>query len=346
MFISGYLFSQQSLTDSLQKQINEIKKTQDKDFETKVQEAVKKETFDYVSRVWGITTIVFTVLLAIAGFLGYKFTGSWIKDLKDKIDDSVITGIDNKVSETMKREYNKITQRQNTFFMEIKLDRLKHKYEDTTKKFSLKEANEDFLTLMEDCAATDNKEFTEETLSDLIKFLFDKTFYFTITELVNKYEKDYKINETDWANVAISNMTMYVSYGSKQYKEMAITSSDNSLNVLPSYGEPQAVKLIIYAFDISKKPILSSEEKAGDIVRTIFEELNSGDDFTSAYEAYNYIARLGDYYKVFKNTLNENFPDEMKELESRYNKYAALLNPPVNPEAGTTGTNPGEKNQA
>ncbi|MDQ3019573.1 MAG: hypothetical protein M3R36_03240 [Bacteroidota bacterium] len=343
ILIPEYSFSQQPVIDSLQKQINEIKKTQDRDFEKKVEEAVKKETFDYVSKIWGITAIVFSVVIAIAGFLGYKFTGSWIKDLKDKIDKSVITEIDDKVSNTIKTDYNKITQRQNTFFMEIKLDRLKLKYDDETKNFSLREVNQDFLTLMEDCAATDNKEFTEKTLSEVIKFLFDKRFYFTITELANKYEKSYEINETDWANVAISNMSMYVFYGSKQYKEMAIKSSNNSLNALPNYGEPQAVKLIIYAFDISKKPIQSSEEKTEDIIKTIFEELNSGTDFTSAYEACNYILRLGDTYSEYKNILIEKFPGEFKDLESRKNIYRDLINPPVNTPFEQTDPNADEK---
>lgn len=314
--------SMQPKPDSLQQQINELKKNSDKEFSKMVNEEVKKQSNDYISKLWGTAGIIISIVVAVAGFLGYRLTDKWLENTKIKITNDIMSNIEDKVNGMINKKYNEVTLGQNKFFTEMIFDRLKDKYE-VDKGYTIKEVNKDFYGLMDDYVVKiSDKDFITNILSDVVLFLFSKTYYEPLTQIVDKYEGSSSLTEDTWANVAIANMTLYVSRGFESYRKQSWYACEKSLELNNIYAEPMVVKIILLWLQISYEKNSQVKESLVSELKNMFNAINSGSDKYVSFLVNERLQTRGELYLPF---INEAAPTEYAELVKRYDEYIQEL---------------------
>jgi len=202
--------------------------------------------------------------------------------------------------------------KQQTFILESKLEKIKM---NTDRTEVLKELD----PLFPEALLTGEKSLMGKYMDELIRVNFDLGKNDELAKLVQEHENRCPISEESWANVGIANMDLYFKSASPEYRDMAIKASDNSLKVLPSYGEPLAVKLLVYIFGYVKTGDTNKKDELKKNCREIIEQLNAGEDTITAKEAYNYIfKKTGPLYLPYIEELLELFPAEMELMKRRH----------------------------
>ena len=294
-----------SKVDSLAGEISKLKREHEKEFEESVSEAIQEKLVGVITKWFGIASLI----LAILGGLGIKISadkvGKYVTDLAQKTAAKTVE------SEQAER-WRTLWLKQQTFILESKLEKIKM---NENRAEVLKELD----TLFPESLLTGEKRLMGKYMDELIRVNFDLGKNDELARLVQEHENRCPISEESWANVGIANMELYYKSASPEYRDMAIKASDNSLKVLPNYGEPLAVKLLVHIFGYVKTGDPNKKDELKRNCREIIEHLNAGEDTITAKEAYNYIfKKTGTLYRPYIEELLELFPAEMESMKKRY----------------------------
>ena len=131
---------------------------------------------------------------------------------------------------------------------------------------------------------------------------------------------------------SFSSMILYIESNSPAFKTISIDAINESLKLLPTYGIPHAVRLLIHAVDFDRMKDEKSRiaEKAEAIKLAV--QINSGTGKYPLFETYDYLNKT--FNKSYASTPYANIllvmiPDEMKTTKEKYESYI--------PKSETTG---------
>jgi hypothetical protein len=258
------------------------------------------------------------------------------KDLKKEIDEEfgrISKYIDEKVATAANMAAKQETERQlATLRDDIQLSQktvLKTELEtlinDVQMLTNYKEALIKLNPLLQKAISLNDKELVNEFLDYLFRWTYATRAYEEIDKLRIKYEKDFDFKETTWVNIAISDMNLYDQHYAPIYKKRANSAIDHSLDKLPNYGVPYAVRLIIHMIDYKNMDAQDEKKLEKRETQKLFNIVNSGESLVTSYETYDYLignegTRFHDYFLM----LVDNYPEQMKLMEKRYNSYLIL----------------------
>lgn len=203
----------------------------------------------------------------------------------------------------------------NTLINEVKSRRLN--YKDALRKLN---------PLLQRVIRLNDKELANKFLDYLFRWTYKNRSYEDLDELRIQYENDFDFKETTWANIAIGDMILYEESFSPIYKERAISAIENSLNKMPNYGTPYAVRLIIHMLDYKKKKDQEVKESEKREALKLIDIVNSGTMPLTSFETYDYFIRSkGTRFYKYVELLFENFPEPMELMSKRSKQYINLL---------------------
>ena len=273
-----------------------------------VRQDVRRELYVIISK-WGS---IFSILLALIGYFGIEKYVNW------KIDQVTVN------------KYKEITEEQTLFMKRVALQfQLKEIQNKTDKK---KYEFEDAKTLVKEAKETGDKELIKDCLDELFRITFLLGKYESMENLRKEYEDENELfKPRTWANIAIANMYLYGESKNEPSRQVALNACRESLKQFPSYGEPQAVKLIIAMIDNSRATTGTSrsaiQSSALQLVTDIVEDVNSKTQQATAYETYNRLVKYQNnaVLKKYINMLFELYPEQMRAMEDIYYEYSNKL---------------------
>ncbi|WP_020407981.1 hypothetical protein [Hahella ganghwensis] len=162
-----------------------------------------------------------------------------------------------------------------------------------------------------------------EYLDELFRWTFQLGEYEKLDQYRVKYEENFEFNPTTWANIAIADMFLYEESGSPIYLQRALDANNKALQRLPSYGVPQAVRLILHAIEIERAPSEELKTRQLNQAEALLHQLNSGSNLITVYEAYDYLKQLESDHVASKyiSKLQEYFNSSVATLEQGYTDY-------------------------
>ncbi len=192
---------------------------------------------------------------------------------------------------------------------------------------SYKEALLKMDPLFQRALLLNDKDLANEFLDDLFRWTFLSNKYEDLDQLRLKYEKEYDFKHTTWANIAIGGMFLYEESFSPIYKKRAVSAYQQSLERVPNYGLPHAVRLIIHMIDVARSDDEKVKEEEKDNILKLIHHINAGSRSVTAYETYNYLDKLRNDRGVGKHIsmLFSGFPDPMNEMRLKYEAHLQLL---------------------
>lgn len=169
----------------------------------------------------------------------------------------------------------------------------------------------------------------EEYLDALFRWNFLAGKYENLDKLRVQYEERFEFKPETWANIAIAGMFLYEETPSTIYKKRAISAYNRSLEKLPNYGLPHAVRLIFHMIDYDRAATAAKKQIEKDEALKIMGILNTGSATISAYEAYRYILRIRDTTELkisgYAGLLFELFPEQLQIMKERSDHYNSKL---------------------
>ncbi len=273
--------------------------------ERSVRQDVRRELYTLMSK-WGS---VFSILLALIGYFGVEKYVNW------KVDQVTIN------------KYKEITEEQTRFMKRVALQfQLKEIKNNTDKgNYKLEEAK----TLVHEAMETEDKGLLKECLDELFGITLLLGKYEFMEELRREHENESELfKPRTFANIAIANMYLYGESKNESSKTIALGACQKALEKVPSYGEPQAVKLVIYMIDYNKQKDNSAKlelkENALQLLEDIVTDIKTSTQKRTVYETYTALVRhesntiLNDYVSM----LFLHYPQQMQEMEDIYLAYA------------------------
>jgi len=184
--------------------------------------------------------------------------------------------------------------------------------------------------LLEKVINLNDRVLAEEYLDSLFRWNFLARKYENLDKLRVKYEEKFEFRPETWANIAIAGMFLYEETPSSIYKKRALSAYNRSLEKLPSYGLPHAVRLIFHMIDYERADSPEKQQVEKDEAMKILTVLNTGSATVSAYEAYSYLMRVGANDKLrispYAQMLFDLFPAQMQTMKERSENYTNLIN--------------------
>jgi hypothetical protein len=181
--------------------------------------------------------------------------------------------------------------------------------------------------LLKKAIEIDDPELVSEFLDEMFSLSVSTSQY----ENLDKLNSDYKkyapyYTSTTWANIAIADMFLYEEKNAAIYKQRAIDAYKKALEVLPDYGTPYAVRLIIHMIDYERQKNVGIKEQEKQGAYQLLESINSGRIFITSYEAYNYLRQIRNIpaVKPYIAMLHDTSPEQMALMEKRYEDYKIL----------------------
>jgi hypothetical protein len=363
--------------EKLNREIQKLKQDMDQSYYSVPKKEFEKVTVqNIVSEVTAEMTEKFNFwrnfvgfIIGILSFLGIRQLGRLREDILKNVDDkATLISVEHKlsikndisaemvkVSKTQEEELAKIVSKigkeidsakEEIKFLQgrtlrAELDRLKL----DEARFSAKDLIARVDPLLGKAIELRDKELVNDYLDELFRLTFLSSNYEQLDKLRMQYEKDYEFKVTAWANIAIGDMFLYEENSSPVYKERALSAYKNALEMLPDYGTAYAVRLIIHMIDYEREQDQKIREREKREALNLINTINSGSSLMTSSEVYDYFlriyerepsqepSRLGKYVSM----LHKNFPEQMKNMEARYNKQQELLKGKVRPGAGIFG---------
>ena len=186
---------------------------------------------------------------------------------------------------------------------------------------------------LEDAIKKGDKTLINKTLAALFRWKFLAGKYEELDKLRVQYEKDFDFFPETWANIAIADMNLYEESNAPIYKQRAISAYEKSLEALPDYGVPHAVRLMIHMIDYEREKDPKTKEIEKSEAMKLINTINSGRVLVTSYETYNYLLDLkqGDVFGGYINKLFKIFPEPMELMAKRYNEYKTRTLQPIQP---------------
>jgi len=263
----------------------------------------------------------------IIGFIALSGAGLYSL-INTQIENKVKKASTDYIDESMNKRFAEF----NAFIIEAKqsifneeLERLQRRIDNNTSKNPEEyEHIHNKLILLLKSKDFDNPELIIKIVDDLAR-----GYYFTgnskrISEIIEQFEAKYDLTVTTLANAAISYTDFYELGGANNYKEMALKYCEEALIKNPVYGEPTSMKLIINMLDHLRMPDEIDKKNAYNDALALIHKVNSGSSYLWAHQT---IKRLetdkGYKFQKYVDHLYELFPDEMKEMKTRFDEYEA-----------------------
>ncbi|MDE1461167.1 hypothetical protein [Spartinivicinus poritis] len=196
------------------------------------------------------------------------------------------------------------------------------------KKISYSTAAKQFKSLVNRALETKDKHFFPKFLDSYVKVLVNAERWLEVHKLQTEFEKDFNFSYYTWVNIAIADMSLYEKSHSPLYKERAVYAYHQALNLLPDYGTPYAVRLILHMIDYNRSNNNNVKENEKAAALKLINNINAGRDVITSYETYNYLNRMKSdrYLKEFILSLEGLFPNEMIIMKSRYQQELDYIN--------------------
>ncbi|WP_163834509.1 hypothetical protein [Spartinivicinus ruber] len=196
------------------------------------------------------------------------------------------------------------------------------------KKISYSAAAKKFKNMESRALEIRDKSFFPKFIDNYVKVLVNAEQWIEVHKLQTKFEKDFKFSYYTWVNIAIADMSLYEKSHSHLYKERAVYAYQQALNLLPDYGTPYAVRLIIHMIDYSRTSNNDVKDHEKSEALKLINSINAGRDVITSYETYNYLNRMKSdrYLKDFILDLESLFPTEMTIMKSRYQQELDYIN--------------------
>jgi hypothetical protein len=308
---------------------NELSKINDR-VENKYYTRIPNEDFENLInvRVEEKVSSKFTFWIGlIIGFIGLSGAGLYSL-INTQIEGKVKKASSDYIDESMNKRFAEI----NNFILEAKqsifneeLERLQRRidnnttqnpdeYENIHNKLLLLLKNRDF----------DNPELIIKIVDDLARGYYLTGRSKKISEIIEQFQAKYDLTVTTLANAAISYTDLYELDGANNYKEMALKYCSEALAKNPVYAEPISMELIICMMDNMRLPNETEKKKAHDDALAVIQKVNSGSSYFLAYQSIKRLEMDKAYkFQKYVDYLYTLFPEEMKEMKSRSDEYAA-----------------------
>jgi len=323
-----------------------------KEFEKVTVQNITQEVSANMNEKFNFWRNIALFIITVSSFLGIRQLGRLKEDIQKNIDDKTALlraesklGIKDdmsaemvKISKVQGEELSKILAKISSeiepakeeikflksLTLKTELDRLIL----DEKKFTPKDLISRMDSLLKKAIELKDKRLVNDYLDELFRLTFLSTNYEELDKLRVQYEKDYEFKETTWTNIAIGDMFLYEENNSQIYKERALRAYKNALEGAPDYGTAHAVRLIIYMIDYERELDQENKEKEKEEALKLLNIINSGSRFTTSYETFDYFKRTPVTFTISKHIdmLYVNFPEQMKNMEGRYNEQLDLLN--------------------
>lgn len=154
----------------------------------------------------------------------------------------------------------------------------------------------------------------------LIRIYYVQLEFNEMTELISKYENDYKLMSSSYVNTALVGLNDYTAFNSIQQRNKAIEYLDKSLELTRGYGEAQGLKLVTYIIDFERnQQDKEKKEQALRNVEIVLDEILKSDSHFPAAETLDRLVRDANSrdYKKYVEKLYELFPEKLRELENK-----------------------------
>jgi len=338
--------------DSLQQRLDETNyvRIPKQDFEKNLQNSVEKAVSDSIFKWIGFLALLIGL---VGGFIGAYFknqiqeqVSANLKAVTDMIDNfkSSEAEINNKQDEKLKELRNE--------FAELK--KAQEKFISDSETHINKKINQTLSIMWDDIADSkmriaEGKEFKGKELIDEITSLLDnktiemrkekrvalidtlmRCYYYTppmdenfkqMIKLLRRYESvtELTLKPETYANAAIALINNYEYYGTKEDRETCLDCCDKSLDRLPDYGLPYAIKLEVAMIDFKKAFDDKDKNAAIENTRRVFNDIKNNQSRALCHEI---ISRLDidsevPYLKEYIDNLELLFADNLLELRER-----------------------------
>jgi len=161
---------------------------------------------------------------------------------------------------------------------------------------------------------SETKRLIEELFRVSVNLLYIQKKYQAINQL-QEYGDYYDLGYVIWAYFSVTNMVLYLGNMQSVFKDKAIMASQKATELLPDYGTPVAVRLIINMVDFKTTGDEQYKKQAGELIQNV----NSANSVNLPLEILNYLERSRSYEDVWKyiDLLFKTFPDQMIAMKNK-----------------------------
>lgn len=304
--------------DTLEKQLSESNYTRipNKDFDNLLEQKVDEKVSDQVQSIIKWIALFEGIIVLILGFLAKYYFNDLIRKefLKTslKLEDNIKSSIDKRLVDTVSVIWDDGAT--NLIRRARELD-----YQD-----------ESIINSISHFLETENLKLEQEVKLDLIAALVKCYFYSKkkdkierLIQIITKYENEkLKLRPETYADAAIVFCDNYEFYGTANYMNACLDYCDKSINTLPDYGTPYAVKFEVYMINHNKAYDNAESGNALDNVKKIFKAIsNNKSDVVCAETMTRFFGDKKVYLKEYLEELEKQFPQEIKEMKQRAFNY-------------------------
>lgn len=314
---SGHIFIT-GIREDIKKEFDDIKKELDYEMSSKIEIEMKERMRQIKERI----KQEFDILTQVQK-IARESQSSELEKFKNNLEETsreVDKKLDNAVNQV-----SSITETALRSSLKFEVDLLEKDAKARKTVGSYKDAAKELEKLIEKAENIKDRELVTNFLDKLFEWKYKSYQWDGIDKLRTKYEKEYEFLPRTWANIAIADMNLYEETYRQIHKERSLEACKKSLNALPDYGVPYAVKLILHMIDYEREHDLVMKENEKNNALEIIRKMNSGRRVITSYETYQYlkIAQGGEYLKKYIDMLFNIFPEAMKQMKARYEKRAS-----------------------